>query len=97
MKFLDYRMHDGSRQFAEIPEDLESWEELRDHFKALEGATITRYFTDNVTEVWIDFDLKGHKFTINNQFGDYWFMVADPLCDDEILEAVVSHAHKFIG
>lgn len=90
-------MHDGSRQFAEIPEDLELWDELRDHFKALEGATIAGYLTDNVTEVWIDFDYRGHRFAINNQFGEYWFFVADPSCDDEILEAVVSHARKFIG
>jgi hypothetical protein len=97
MEFLDHRMHDGSRLFAEIPEDLELWDQLRDHLATLEGVSVTKYLTDDVTEVWIDFDFKSHKFTVNNQFGEFWFFVADPSCGDEILEAVVVHARKFIG
>jgi hypothetical protein len=97
MEFLDHRMHDGSRLFAKIPEDFELWDQLRDHLKTLEGVSVTKYFTDDVTEVWIDFDFRGHKFTVNNQFGEYWFFVADPSCDDEILKAVVVHARKYVG
>lgn len=99
MALLNHRTHDGSRHFAEFDQESEQfpWDQVRDHLAGLEGATVTGYLTDNVTEVWIDFDYKKHKFTVHNPMGWWWFFVNDPTCDDEILEAVVVHAAKFLG
>ncbi|MBK7708568.1 MAG: hypothetical protein IPJ30_23110 [Acidobacteria bacterium] len=41
--------------------------------------------------MWLDFDYRGHRFSVNNQFGDYWFFVRDPKCPDEILLEVCAH------
>jgi len=86
---LNIAMHDGSRQFGELPESA-SWDKLRGHLETLAGATVTDFITDDVTEVWIDFNFRGHHFSVNNQNGDYWFFVQDPQSPDEILEAVLT-------
>ena len=88
-------MNDGSRNFADLPETF-FFDELREIIKKFAGATETAFVTDWVTEVWIDFEYCGHKFSINNQMGDYWFFVENPDCPDEILIEVVQHFEKFI-
>ncbi len=88
---LDLRMSDGSRQFAKLPQAI-PFQQLRDHLASLPGAHITEFLTDDVTEAWIDFDYAGHRFTVNNQFGDCWFFVQDPACPDSVMRAVVAHA-----
>lgn len=35
--------------------------------------------------------IASHSFSINDQFGDYWFFVDNPNCPDEILERVLAH------
>jgi hypothetical protein len=89
-------MNDGSRHFAALPESR-SWEALRDHFSGFDGAEVTAFVSDGITEVWIDFTYRGHRFSVNNQYGEYWFFVADPRCADEILREVVKHAEEFLG
>ncbi len=88
-------MHDGSRHFASLPEihsaERPEWHRLHDHAAALAGATLTGFLTDEVTEAWIDFDYRGHRFSLNNQGGQWWLFVADPACPDEILVAVRDH------
>jgi hypothetical protein len=88
-------MHDGSRQFAELPETY-AWEDFRQIIQRLSGATITDYVTDDVTEMWLDFGFRGHAFTVNNQHGEFWFFVRDPVCPDDILTAVVEHCEPFL-
>ena len=90
MKLLSFKAHDGSRQFLKLPESV-GWNELRDHITALPGAELTDYLTDHVTEVWIDFLFRGYKFTVNNQFGEYWFFVDDPDCPEHTLSVVAEH------
>lgn len=51
MKLLNFKAHDGSRQFLALPESID-WDEMRDYIAALPGAKITDYLTDHVTEVW---------------------------------------------
>jgi hypothetical protein len=92
---LNSRMHDGSRHFAELPEVC-SWDTLRQHITRLGGAAVTRYLTDDVTEMWLDFSFRGHAFTVNNQSGDFWFFVRDPACADEILLSVVDHCEPLL-
>jgi len=83
-------MHDGSRLFWTCPERV-NFSQCRDLVRRLAGAQLTKYLTDDATEVWIDFAFRGHSFSINNQFGEYWFFVADPTCPDEVLLAVATH------
>jgi hypothetical protein len=64
---------------------------LRDHAAKLKGALVTEFITDWVTEAWLDFEYCGQKFSVNNEFGDYWFFVEDPNCPDEILLEVAEH------
>ena len=95
IELLTRTTSDGSRWFTELPESR-SFEELRDHLARLTGVRITEFLTDHVTEAWIDFAYRGHTFSVNNQFGDYWFFVREPSCPDDILTEVVSHCHPFL-
>ena len=90
VKLINIIMKDGSRHFGDLPESI-GWNQLKDHIKRLDGAQVTAFITDHITEVWIDFTYRGHEFSINNQFGEYWFFVDNPKCADEILEAVLGH------
>jgi len=89
-------MHDGSRHFGDLPQTV-LWHGLRDHIEGLSGAAVTGFVTDEVTEAWIDFSYRGHEFSVNDQYGEYWFFVRDPECPDEILEAVLSHCKLLLG
>ncbi len=95
-RLLNIEMHDGSRQFGELPQTA-SWHELRKHLSTLSGVTITDFITDDITEAWIDFNFRGQHFSVNNQFGDYWFFVKDALSPEEILETVLSHCRRLLG
>jgi hypothetical protein len=95
ISLLDIRAHDGSRQFASQPQ-TRVWYDVRDHVSSLVGAILTSFVCDNVTEAWIDFTYGGHSFTINDQFGEYWFFVNDPKCPDEPLTAVASRFARIL-
>lgn len=88
-------MKDGSRHFGDLPQTV-LWYELRDYIGRLDGAAITAFITDHVTEAWIDFSYRGYQFSVNDQHGDYWFFVDKPGCPDEILEAVLSHCELLL-
>lgn len=92
---LDMRMKDGLRHFVDMPEDV-FFDEFADHAEKLDGAEITNFITDGVVEMWLEFDFRGHKFSVNNQFGDYWFFVQDPNCPEEILFEVIDHFRKLL-
>lgn len=89
-RLFDFRMKDGSRNFADLPE-IAYFNELRSHARKLAGSSEAGFATDWVTEVWLDFEYRGHRFSINNQMGEYWFFVEDPNCPDDILVEVVRH------
>ena len=92
---LEIKMHDGSRHFADLPEAV-FFDEFYEHTEKLEGAEITEFITDGVVEMWLDFEFRGHGFSVNNQFGDYWFFVQDPNCPDEILLEVTDHFRRLL-
>ena len=94
VKLFDFRLKDGSRNFADLRETV-YYDELRRIARKLDGARETRFLTDWVTEVWLDFEYRGEKFAINSQLGDYWFIVENPACPDQILLEVVEHFQKF--
>ena len=90
MHIYDMRMNNGSRHFASLPQTV-LWYVVRDHVNKLPGAALTGFICDDITEAWIDFTYLEHKFSINDQFGDYWFFVEEPSCPNEILEKVLTH------
>lgn len=94
-KLFDHRMADGSRNFADLPEICD-WSDLRRHVGHLPGAKETRYLSDGITEMWLDFTFEGHSFSVNNQMGDFWFFVRDPSCPEAILKAVIEHCERLI-
>lgn len=101
VRIYDLRMNDGSRHFACLPETYAvarpQWEDIRDHVAVLEGAVLTGYATDQVTEAWIDFTFRGYAFSMNNQNGEWWFFVQDPACGEEILDGVLVHFEALLG
>ncbi len=89
-------MNDGSRHFASMPRRAGSFR-MRRHLSKLDGAEETDFITDRAFDWWLDFMYEGHEFTLNEQLGNYWFIVSDPQCPDEILMAVVQHFEKLLG
>ena len=83
-------MHDGSRCFLDLPATSD-WCAVRDHVAKLPGAKLTGFLTDQITEAWIDFRFRDHRFTIHDPTGDYWFFVSDPNCPEQILVDVADH------
>ncbi len=94
-RIYDMRMNDGSRHFAGLPETRNEYA-MREHVRELEGAVLTGFVTDDVTEAWIDFTYGGHAFSINNQHGDWWFFVQDPSCPEDVLVAVLDHFERLL-
>ena len=92
---FDLRMNDGSRHFADMPEAV-FFDDFADHTEKLEGAEITEFITDGVVEMWLDFEYRGHQFSVNNQHGDYWFFVKDSDCPEEILLEVCDHFRRLL-
>jgi hypothetical protein len=87
---LEIKMHDGSRHFASFPE-IVFFDDFYEITEQLDGAEITEFMMDGVLEMWLDFNFSGHKFSVSNQYGEYWFFVENPNCPDAILLEVMSH------
>lgn len=43
------------------------------------------------------FRYKGRRFSINDQYGDFWFFVQDPSCPEALLARVAAHFSAFPG
>jgi hypothetical protein len=89
-------LNSGALHFADLPQSV-LWHDLAAHVGKLAGASGLEVLTDEVTEGFIDFDWRGHHFTINDQSGDYWFVVDDPTCPEEILQALLQHCQRLLG
>ena len=86
---LNLTTHDGSRQFLAIRADC-SYAAFERWTESLPEATVS-YMLPTVTEMWLDFSFRGQRFTVNDQFGEFWFFVSDPHCAEDILLAVAEH------
>jgi hypothetical protein len=86
----DEIMNDGSRHFLLLPVGGTHPLKLLARVFTLWGAFPTAY-VPGMAETWIDFRFKGYKFSINDQFGDYWFFVRDPECPVNLLTQVATH------
>jgi hypothetical protein len=98
--YIDLRMRDGSRHFADLPEkydvDHPQWHQIHAHVAKLGGSSDATILTDDVTEAWISFRFQDFSFSINNQHNKWWFFVDPPECPDAILEAVNHHFEKVL-
>ena len=85
--------------FFDLPEHYHAEDpggnRLRCYLGGLDGFEVTGFVTDDVTEAWIDFEHRGHHFSLNNQHGSWWTFVEDPGCPDEILLAVARLLRDF--
>jgi hypothetical protein len=95
-ELLNIIMKDKSRHFGALPQTI-LWHRLSDHINNLAGAKVTHFITDEITEAWLDFSFCGHRFSVNDQFGEYWFFVDNPKCSDQILEAVLRHCELVLS
>ena len=77
IKLFDFRMNDGSRNFADLPENV-FFDKLRECVSTFSGAKEIGFVMDWITEVWLYFEFRWEIFSINNQFGDYWFFCQKP-------------------
>ena len=82
-EITSFIMHDGSRRFLSLPESILSGA-LFDRIGAMPNTRVTE-FIETIPESWIDFEFHGFEFSINTQFGEYWFFVRDRNCPDDIL------------
>lgn len=73
----------GSRHFLSLPETIYP-EDLVKRINSHTDLRVTN-FIYSVPESWIDFEFRARQFTINTQFGEYWFFVSDPECPIDIL------------
>ena len=95
MELLNVQAKDGSRRFAALPQTA-SWRKLRRHLEALAGVRLTDFLTDSVSEGWLDFTYGGQRFTVNDQFGQYWFFVVDAAAPDDLLQRVAEHCSALL-
>lgn len=89
-KLLHIIMNDGSRHCFDFPATIDT-QALVAHIKKLAGTNKISCISDGITEAWIDVDLAGHHFSINNQMGSYLFFVDDPRCPDDTLITLYDH------
>ncbi len=96
MDLIDDKMNDGSRNFILLPVGSTAPIRLIFRIFTLWGAYPTAYIPA-LGESWIDFRYKKNKFSINNQYGDFWFFVKNPDCPKEILDEVACHFAGILG
>ena len=92
---LENKLKSGARHFVDMPEVV-FFDEVYEHAENLDGVEIYDFQTDGTLEMWLEFEFRGHKFFIGNKFGDFWFLVEDADCDEEILLEIAGHFRKLL-
>jgi hypothetical protein len=96
MQLIDRRIEDGSRHFVSLPHSR-TWEELCEHILLMPGAEITNFVVAGVTEAWMEFTFRAHRFSVKDRSGEFCFLVRDPQCPDLSLYEVASHCEELLG
>lgn len=95
-ELLKKKLNDGARHFVDLPVEFAFFDEFYEHTEKLADAEITEFLTDGIVGMWLEFDFRGHHFSVNNQYTDYWFLVEDANCPEEILMEVIDHFRRLI-
>lgn len=92
---LEIKMTDGSRLFVDLPEVV-FFDEFYEHTEKLDDVEITEFIIDGIVGMRLDFEFRGHKFSVTNQSGDCRFFVKNPDCPDEISIEIIEHFRKLL-
>ena len=95
MDDLKSNLPDDALHFVDFPEVI-FFDEFYDHVEILDGAVIEEFEVDGTIEMWLEFTFRGHRFFVNNRFGDYWFYAKDPKCPEDILLEIAGHFRKIL-
>ena len=69
------------------------WNVLERRLRKLEGLEFKGVYP-GLAQAWIDFKFQGHEFSIDTQWGDYWFFAEDPTCPTDILSKVADQCEE---
>lgn len=94
MRIIDQRTEDGSRRFLCLPKTTD-WEGLRGHLAQLPGLRVANYLAGGFAPM-LDFFYWGHRFSIQEQSGEFWFTVLDPMCSDLTLYQIAIHVEGLL-
>ena len=90
IRLIDRRTEDGSRLFTYLPQTA-GWEGLHTHLRRLPGVQIANYVPAELTEPWIDFLYRSHRFSVRQQEDRICLIVRNPQCPDVILYQLAAH------
>ncbi len=77
---------------VEINHNAVSFRSLGKHLRRLPGLRVTKVRSWLLTDdVWIWFEYKGSRFSIDSPFVDYWVHRESDECSDEALQEVIKH------
>ena len=79
-----------SIRFYQHPQTC-SWHEVRERLSALKGVRITCAVDDSVIGSWIDFNFRGHDFTIHTEAGTFVFSAGAGNPPDALCTEIQSH------
>ena len=82
---LNFKANDNIRNFYAFPFHID-WYKINDRLNSISDIEVNDFITDGIIEAWIDFTYKNHKFSINNQFSEYWLFDNSGECEEEILQ-----------
>ncbi len=92
---LRENLSEDARHFVDFPEVI-FFDDFYEQIEDLYGTEITRFEADGIIEMWLEFSFRGHRFFVNNRFGDYQFYVEDAECPDEILIEIADHFRRLL-
>ena len=73
------------------------WHEVRERLSALEGVRIAGAVDDPVIGSWIDFNFRGHDFTIHVEARTFVFSAVAGNPPDSLCAEIQSHFEALLG
>lgn len=91
IEIFDMRCPERSRHFARVRDRFGPchWPETLQKISAIPGVAVTQIL-DSIPQALVDFTFRGHEFSLDTQFGEFWLFVADPECPNEVLVEVAA-------
>ncbi|GEM48220.1 hypothetical protein [Deinococcus cellulosilyticus] len=80
----------GAKRFAILPRGAYPLQ-LHLHLKTLPGARLMALVTEQLEDVFLDFEYDHQSFRILELPDEYWFVVRDPRCPPQTMRYVLEH------